>query len=459
LSLALVPILVALVAAPVLAWAAYRGGTVARWVTRGVLALPLAAYAPAALVLAQRTALSPQQRGSDLPGLVRSLYWWGTFGLVAALATTLFLAAMRQPDRRRAGPAMAVAAGVALAAVLAAALQEFTYPYLAVGADQRTATPLVMMFLAGSQMLEIGAAAAVATLLLAVLCLLGLAVTLVIVLSGLRLEVGDPDRAAVRPVPAAVAGVVLLVVVVLSVIGLVPLLGKVFGGDGQTAPRIGPLPVSTATIEVNTWVPTFLGTLIGVGAAVAAAVGIGWLRPFGRRSMWLLLPFGLFLFVGLGPLALHGWEATRAAGRLDSLSGLIPPAWIAVPALFVLTLLLRGQAERVDAARRRGQPPAVARHVLWALPMVAVVFLATWVVRAQEVLWPLIVAHREQHSTAPVVLAEAVFRGEYAGGGGAPYSLVLPAGLFVLLFLMVIAVQLLYLDRIAVRVGRTGPEN
>jgi len=106
LSLAIVPIVVVLVAAPVLAWAAHTGGLVARWVTRGLLALPLAAYAPTALAAAHLVDAKVRFNDRNLDGFTRGAYWWGTFGLFAAIGVTLFLATLRRRDpgrRRRAG--------------------------------------------------------------------------------------------------------------------------------------------------------------------------------------------------------------------------------------------------------------------------------------------------------------------------------------------------------------------
>ncbi|MEN3304036.1 MAG: hypothetical protein V7603_238, partial [Micromonosporaceae bacterium] len=453
LSLAVVPLVVALLAAPLLAWAAHRGGRVARWVTRGVLALPLAAYAPTALALARLNSLSPEQRGADPATTVRSLYWWGTVGLVVALATTLYLAAVRQRGRRGAWPALAVAAGIAFAAVIAAAVQDFTYSYVSVGGARGGATPIIDMYQDGFVRASFGTGAAAATVVLAVLCLLGLGATLVIVLSGLRLEFDDGVEPTVDPgtrvVGMVLAAAVLLIVAFLSIYGLAPLLGGIFGGGGSRPP----LPASTATIEVNTWAPSLLTTLVAVTAAVAAAFGIGWLRPLGRHSPWLLLPFGPFLFVGMGPLVLHGFASRQGSGGLDTFLSLAPPAWIAIPALFVMALLFRGQAERADALRRQGRPPALARRFLLALPMLGLVFLATWVAHAQDLIWPLISVSSAQRLTAPVALVQA--RLQYAAGpGAAPYDLVLPAAVFVLLLLLTVAAQLFYLDRVALRVGR-----
>ncbi len=380
------------------------------------------------------------------------MYWWGTFGLFAALAVTLFLATLRRRDpARRAYPAVVVAAIIALAATLAATLQEFVFPYLIT--FHRGATPVTLMFQLGFQNFDFGTGAAVSVVLMVPLILLGVGVTLLVVVSGLRIEFDKPWRSAderttpptVRAIGLVVGGVILLAVFVLTLIGLWPLLGHL--GDGTAGGR-SPSP---ATVAVNTWVPTLISAFVGVLVATLAAAGISWLRPFGRHSEWLLLPFGLFLFVGIGPLALRAYANGAVAGRLNSLLGLIPPVWVTIPALFVLALMLRGQALRGEALRQEGRSVAPARLLLPVLPMLGVVFGVTWVVQAQDLIWPLISAANPKHMPATVALVQ------YVSGPGAidqiPYSLVLPIGGFVLLLLLVIGVQLAYLDRVALRVG------
>jgi ABC-type sugar transport system permease subunit len=459
LSLAIVPIVVVVVAAPVLAWAAHTGGLVARWVTRGLLALPLAAYAPTALAAAHLVDAKVRFNDRNLDGFTRGAYWWGTFGLFAAIGVTLFLATLRRRDPGRRPYAAAIVAGViALAAVLAAVLQEFVYPWVISG---RHLTPTAYMFEVGFTQFNFGSAAAASTLMLAPLLLLGVGVTLVIVRSGLRLEFDAPWRSAdertnpvrVRTIGLAVGGVALLVVLALAVIGLWPLLLHLGGGSAPSA-------ASGATIAVNTWVPPLISTLVGVLVAALAATGISWLRPFGRHSEWLLLPFGLFLFVGIGPLALRAYANGSVAGRLNSFIGLIPPVWVALPALFVLALMLRGQALRGEALRQEGRPVSAGRLLLPVLPMVGVVFVVTWVVQAQDLLWPLISAADRAHDTGSAALLRAAVDSGYTGDRGLPYSLALPIAVFVLLFLVAVAVQLTYLDRVALRTGlaeRDGP--
>ncbi|NED57537.1 sugar ABC transporter permease, partial [Micromonospora aurantiaca] len=68
-----------------------------------------------------------------------------------------------------------------------------------------------------------------------------------------------------------------------------------------------------------------LGAVVSVGAAFLGALGIGGLRPLGRRSEWLLLPFAPWLFVGIGPLSIAGFENVGTLDLINSFGALIPP--------------------------------------------------------------------------------------------------------------------------------------
>jgi ABC-type sugar transport system permease subunit len=455
LSLAIVPILVVLIAAPALAWAAHLGGTAARWITRGLLALPLAAYAPTAIAVAHFAEIRRFQP-EEAAGVIRGSFWLGGFGLVAALAATWFLAALRRRDPRRSPwPALIVAGGIALAATLAAALQEFTYPYVFSRGLRGSSTPLTSMFTQGFIQFRFGEAATYSTILLALLMLLGLAVTIVVIVTGLRLEFDDTRRSADEATRASgtqvagivIAGVIVLTATVITLIGIGPTIGKIFGG------YTGELPASAGTIQANTWLPPLVSTLVGVLVAAAAAFGISWLRPLGRHSEWLLVPFGLFLFVGIGPLALRKYASGSVAGRINSFWGLVPPTWVALPVLFALALLLRGQALRAATLAQLGQRLSTARQLVPVLPFVALAFLVTVVVHAQDLLWPLLSATAPEKGSGPVVLIY-IMGSRLVSPDDLPYNLVLPIAVFVLGLLVVIASQLLYVDRLALRLGR-----
>lgn len=106
--------------------------------------------------------------------------------------------------------------------------------------------------------------------------------------------------------------------------------------------------------QVRTWLPAALGALVSVGVAYAAALGIGALRPLGKGSEWLLLPFAPWLLAGSGTLAFSQWSLARDLDLIGTFAALIPPVLVSVPALVVLTLLCRGLAQRATTGFARG---------------------------------------------------------------------------------------------------------
>ncbi|MER7006890.1 hypothetical protein ABT297_28170 [Dactylosporangium sp. NPDC000555] len=441
LTLAVVPLLIVLLLAPALAWAAHGSGAMRR-VTRGALVIPLAAFAPFGIALASASSERGQPWG----------YWAGTFGVVAAVAVLIYLAALRTNRGPRPGWRGVIIGGVfAVLGVVAVVLQDFTfgwsYGYVANGHD----TPATLLYESALMRFDLGAAAAISTVLLVPLLLLGLFATLLVIMTGLRLE-ARPDvsdvsdtsdssdaaragRGLARPGAAAL----LVVVLVVTGVGLWPWLAHL--GD---SPR-----VEVPSTWANTWLPPVISTLVGVTAAALAAFGISGLRPLGRHSEWLLLPFGLFLFVGGVPLALRAFAAGATAGRLDTFLALIPPSRLAIPALFVLALLFRGQALRRDTLPRQDRPASWWPVVLPALPMVALAYVATWFVQTQDLIWPLITSST-QHPTAQSVMLQIL---QYNDLDHLPYGRLLPIPLLVLLLLAGVAAQLFYLDKIALHHG------
>jgi ABC-type sugar transport system permease subunit len=464
LTFAAIPLLVVVVAAPALAWAAHRTGTVARWIVRAALALPLVAYVPAAVamgaVLDARKARIRLDTPNPLAGRYpdpRSIAWAGTFGLVCAIAVTAYLAALRRRDPRRQPWRAMVVVGVLLAlAAIAMALQAFTYPYIvtAGGLNGQTRSPLIMMYEDDFRLASLGSGAAVATLLLIPLMLLGIAAAVLIIISRMRIEVDPKYRSADEPSawpPARIVAVVigallLLFVLVATVTGLWPWLSRL--GD-TTAVR-----TTAGAAVVNTWAPTLISTFVGVTVAVLAAIGIGALRPLGRYSELLLLPFAPWLFVTTAPLLAPAFNRMAHNGQIDSFLGLVPPTWVAIPVLFIATLLFRGQEARLRAAPA-WSPGAVARTlVLPVLPMLAILFGAVWLWQSQDLMWQLVGSgqHRQTGAVAAVEGFNQIF-GKNTGVG-----LVLPVALLVVFVLAAVAAQLAYLDRVAVRVGHEDPD-
>ncbi|SCE67630.1 hypothetical protein GA0074695_0231 [Micromonospora viridifaciens] len=454
LLLALVPLLLALLVAPLLAFAADRAGRVPRLVARGLLALPLAAYAPLAVATARTLDRFDADRDAwaQAPTLtavrVVSLL---TAGLVIAVGATLFLGALRRQPRS--GPAALVVGGVLGLAVVAVAVQSWSLQWPVLAGPRDRAGPLVPVVMESLTQLQFGVGAAGSVLLLALLALLGVLAVVLLLATRTRIAfTGWRDRPAAaatrgrNPLALGLLAVGLLAFLGVLAYALAPWL-RALAGDGP------PLPsgLSTGRIQANTWLPPLVSAVVEVGLAALAGFAIGGLRPLGRASELLLLPFAPWLFVGDGPLVLAHFRRVHEADQFDTFVGLIPPGWLSVPALVVLTLFFRGQRERWEAGGRFG-----STMLLPALPMVAGAGLLSWLVGAQGWLWPQLVIQDVQHAPATSLLMTRLMQTFGDGESAEAFvAQVLPLPML-LLFLAAFAVlQVCYLDRLVIRADRT----
>jgi hypothetical protein len=474
LLLTLLPLACALLVAPAFALLAAASGRTARLISHGLLAAPLALFAPLLLIAARHADRDmPPASLAGLVGTTGLLYG----GLVTAIAATAFLAALR-PAAGRSGQArrnaLLLVASVLTLAVLAYGLQAFTVPTaLGRGLSNRAGlVPMAALFRDTFMVIDFGAGSAHATVLLAVLGVLGLTTTAVLLAGQVRITVESrtarahravsPDAAnsdAAGPVASGaataaggrwhgLAGVpwLLLTVVgaVLLAVSLWPLTGALAGESGGAN---GP---SVPQTLLEGWLPPLLTALVAVGTAALAGFGIGALRPLGRWSELLLIPFAPWLYVGVGPLVIVGYERARDLGLIDSFVNLVPPGWVAMPALFAFTLLGRGQRARWERLPEPGRPGFGRCVVVPMLPLVGVAVLVSWIVSANDLLWPIVVSTPDRLS-----LAELAYAGRgYSGHLGPVVGL---SALFAVLALaLLVAAQLLYLSRLTIETGREG---
>ncbi|NUR92732.1 MAG: sugar ABC transporter permease, partial [Nonomuraea sp.] len=372
-----------------------------------------------------------------------------TFGVVCALALTAFLPALRGGTP---GPAVLVVGALVALAAVAVGTQAFSIGMVLTrgGPERVTETLAGIQYDYAFRMARFGLGAAVAALTGVLLAALGVAATVLVAASRLRVtltparrEQGPgagafPRDAASRtrsPAGTAVAVVALVLVTVVALVCAWPWIAGVLAAPGA--------PAGGLRAQVNTWVPALVGALVSVGVAYLAALGIGGLRPLGRHSEWLLLLFAPWLFTGTGPLSVADWQNVRDLGLVDSFLALFPPLLVSVPALLVLTLLCKGLAGRNDG-------DFFGRVLMPSLPMAGILVVAVTLVNAQDALWPLLVAQRPELFTVPVTQMNQL-------GGflttvpdvGASTPLIAVA----LVLAAVVAAQLLYLDRLAVTVG------
>jgi ABC-type sugar transport system permease subunit len=443
LSLVTLPMIVAVVVAPLLAAALEWAGAWARWTARIVLSLTIVVFSPVALAIAwQRDLRSDPVRIADIDlvgGTMRSSVAMMTFGVVCAIGLMIFLPVFR--GGRPAWPALFTIAGLAVLGMVAVGLQLFTAPYVmtAFGPANVTTTPVGLMFVSTFMQMRLGMGAAVATVLLVILAVLGVGAVLVLILTRLRVSLRPMDRAASNNPGAIVLGALVLAALVAAVVlTALPWFSALSGPDPHTA----------SGAQARTWGPALFGAFVSVGAGYLAALGISGLRPLGRHSEWLLMPFAPWLFVGVAPLSIDFFTSLQEDGGLDTTSALNPRILVSVVSMVILAVLCRGQSQQWQRQVAEGAPVGAAftRTVLVpTLPLAGLLFVVTLFFTAQDLLWPLLVAASPEHETVGVGLARAnsTFTGvDFSVASATPLlAIVLGA-------LALIAVQLFHVDRL-----------
>jgi ABC-type sugar transport system permease subunit len=453
LSLVLVPILVAVVVAPLVAAALSWAGGWARLTARIALSLTLVVFSPVAFALAWQRMFRDDDptrlADTDLAaGTLRSSVAMMTFGVVCAVGVMIFLPVFRA--RRPAWPALFATAGVAVLGLLAVGLQQFTVPYVMTGfgPENSTTTPVGLMYDNAFRILRAGVGAAVATVLLVILAILGMAAALVVILTRLRVSLlPRQPKEPFRKNPGAIvlAAVVLVAVLVAVVLNALPWFDALSGSGPD-------LPSGT---QRRTWSPAFTSAVIAVGAAYLAALGISGLRPLGRRSEWLLMPFAPWLFVGVAPLAIDFFTSAREDGDLDTSSVLQPPILISIVSLMILAVLCRGQSERWQHEVSMGAPAGAAFFrtvVVPTLPLAGLLFVVAMFLNAQDLVWPLLVAASPEHATTPLAMVLA-----NNGLAGRDFSVAAATPLLAVVLgaVALVAIQVFQLDRMVAATGRT----
>lgn len=467
------PLVTVTLLALVVAYLTNRAGWAARWAVRLLLVLPMVALAPAAFAAGWRLdRVDPGEAATEqaAQALVRSAVGFTMFGLLVGVGVTVYLATLRHRAQTSPGAATLVALLLAGIATLAVGFQLYTYPtVLSPGDPQLAATPLVaVLALAGD-----GTGAAAATVLLAVLAGLGVLAVLIAIITGLRIRISpvrrDEDeqeapparrtrpraagsfrgtKAAARHSEAVIGSLLALAgVLAVTLYGLWPWLSRLLQFRGSE--QVGQL-------LLHTWLPPLLGATVGMVVAALAGFAIGALRPLGRLSPVLLLLFAPWLFVGNGVLSLAEQERLADLGLGDEFVSLVPPGWVVVPAVVLFTLLFRGQEARWRELREAGLslPAATARGLVApALPMFWLVGGATWLVQAQSLLWNQLTAAPGQQA-GPAAVVQQLPEGGAASEAEPAIGLVLPFVVILAFAAGLALLQLSYLDRLTIRVGR-----
>ncbi len=375
--LAFVRALAVAVVPPVLGWAIarLRGGPAT--LARGLATLPLIVYLPGAFGLAWFLTLNQFQSSvGRMPVLtdptLAPLFLLAIDGLAAlafgaCASAALFGAAARSRQPRK----WMLAAWLGLVATATAlGWQVVDLPLVLTGGGPATATltPLLLAYRLFAQNLDLGPGAAVVTL--TVIPVLGLGLLAGIGLALLRPRLTLAAKTDEPTTTSGLAGVVsvgaglLVAIAVLALIGiyLVPLVA-----GGASRPLLDRYADSGLAIWSDSWLSPFGGVTVNLAVVVLGAYGIGVLRPLGRHSLWLLVPFAPWFFVAPA-LQVFDWILIyRSLGVLGTWVALIPPG-LNTGVLALLAIAYFGTSEAASARARVGPwVLAIAAGAVWLL--------------------------------------------------------------------------------------------
>jgi len=463
---ALLRVLLVAILPPLLAWGVSRLNRPLRLGLRVIFSIPPAMCAPLMIaflwfiLLAPGSLLGDQhllERPASAQQTLQFIDGLYTLGLGCALGLIFYLAAFRglEPGQNPRKPLLA-AWGISLLVALASGLQSFSLSYVltAGGPANATASIVFYIFKVAFQYMQLGVGAAGATVLLIILGICGLAAGLIAILSGLRLELPSaaaakaPENATARPSTMMVALIVGLLAGLAAIcLGLAPLLGTI--AAALKGPGIAKLleVIPPGTTLLNTFLPPIVSVLlIQVPLTWLAAFGIGALRPLGKHSEWLLLPFCPWLFTGLAPFSLSAYQAEHSAGLLNTLIALIPPIGVSIPMLVILTLFFKGQARTFESS---GVKATFTHFILPSLPLLAMLAGAGVFIGTQDLFWGLVFANKA--ALYPLSVALLQLRGGFGTATPVIANALLWMELPILVFAFVaLAVfQVLYLDRLS----------
>jgi ABC-type glycerol-3-phosphate transport system permease component len=237
------------------------------------------------------------------------------------------------------------------------------------------------------------------------------------------------------------------------------LLPRAIGENG-----LGPLleQISAGQVFINSFVPPLVTATLQVLIAYLAALSIGALRPFGKRSDWILLLFSPWLFITVPPLSLAYFIAAQKAGALDTLRATFSPILFSIPALFILAIFFAGRAAQLQQERiasESPQAPDFFRHfILPSLPLAAVLWLLLLFFNGQDIFWPLLVSVSPERYSLNLTLLRLVqmFSGSHEMLAAAVTFFIVPV--CALFFVCLAPFQAFYLDRLTLYAEDPSPD-
>ncbi|SEG90733.1 ABC-type sugar transport system, permease component [Nonomuraea solani] len=511
LSLTLIPLLVAVIAGPLLALALDRAGTWPRRAGYVVLSLAIVTFSPVGVAAAWMRGLMSDASGitslaeglrepATAPGTLRLIVAAATFGVVCALAVIAFLPALRGGT---VAPAMLAVGALVVLATVAVGLQSFSVGMVLTrgGPERSTETLAGLQYDYAFRMAQLGPGASIAVLTGVILGALGIIATVIAAASRLRItltsrtETGPhgagpspfegPKGSATASGPAGswpAAGIP----------GPRPAEDASGSWAAPGAPAEGPAPVSSSgspgAARRGSAGP--VGVVVGV-VALVVFTGAGllcawpWIdgvlaspgSPAGslrvHMNTWVPALAGALVSVGVAYLAALGIGGLRPLGRGSEWLLLAFAPWLFVGAgplgnanwqnvrnlglidsflaLFP-PLLVSVPALLVLTLLCKGLAERAGRDFFGgvfvpSLPMAGILAGAVTLVNAHDLLWPMLVVQKPGLYTAPVAQV-AQLNG--FSSQAIDVGATTPVVVVAIALAALVAAQVFYLDRLAI---------
>ena len=284
---------------------------------------------------------------------------------------------------------------------------------------------------------------------LGIIIFLGLVSGILLVSCNVRFSLSE---VAARPEPAGciVGAICSLILFFAALTALTPLFVSIFGlagsASGSALTGLTPSLLSQLMPGIqHQFLLVLVWFALVVPATYLAALGIGGLRPFGRHSEWLLLPFVPFFFVSIGTLWPAFYQLIFKYGLFRSPLAGIYPLLTNVPFLVLLTLFFKGQREQWMNTMPR--PSFVRGIIVPSLPVTVTLAVAGSIFVVRDLLWQLLAGSKNDNLVQ--ILLDNVE--EFSGNGISTLVLIFSAGSILAFFPILAVLQVLIVDRIRVR--------
>jgi hypothetical protein len=372
-----------------------------------------------------------------------------TTAIVAAIALWLFpgIQSSTESEKRGANLRRMVLATVLLLGVLASGFQALVLSLVSFGGVTGSTKTLALLGYEG--VIRALPQSSGVWFQFALVAVLGLVGGILLVASNVRWAFSKTSARSepVGCVVGAISGLMLFSTVLLAAF---PIFAGIFGflgpGGRSAIEGLTPQLITALTPGIQHELLRFITWFVlVVPATYLAALGIGGLRPLGRHSEWILLPFFPFFFISIATLWSPFYYSIFKFHLLGNPVIQFYPLLTNVPFLIFLTLFFKGQTEQwMNTTPRLSYFRSV---IIPSVPVTITFALASSIFVIRDVLWSIIFGS-ENSDLAQILLATEE---ELSVNRLGSLVLIFAVGSILVFFPILAVLQALVVDRLRIR--------